>query len=305
MQYGLALLGTVFLIVVGVMNKEKATTPDVETTEKSEIKIQPDSLDISVFSDALLQEKLDRVIASQPVWNDLVKKRKMAVSIMDLTPGVPKYAAANGKNMMYAASLPKIGVLLAAEDALANGELKDSPELEKDMRLMIAKSNNQATTRIIDMIGLDKIANVLQHKYGFYDTNKGGGLWVGKRYGAGGATNREPLKNLSHAASVDEVTKFYYLLYRRQLISPSRSEHMLSLLVDPELHHKFVASLDKLAPRSKVYRKSGTWQTWHADSAMILDDDKKYIIVALINDSRGEQIIRNLVEPLSDIVTSR
>ena len=76
---------------------------------------------------------------------------------------------------------------------------------------MISKSNNQATTRMIDRLGYEKIESVLTDpQYEFYDENKGGGLWVGKRYGGGGDTNREPLKNLSHAASVTQVCRFYY-----------------------------------------------------------------------------------------------
>ena len=52
---------------------------------------------------------------------------------------------------------------------------------------MISKSNNQASTRMIDRLGYDKISSVLtSDRYKLYDQNNGGGLWVGKRYAAAG-----------------------------------------------------------------------------------------------------------------------
>ncbi len=262
------------------------------------------STDILHFKDDNLQHQLEAVIAKNATWNRLVKNQKMAIGLLNLNPnGMPKYASINGNHMMYAASLPKIVVLLAAEDALEKGEIEDSSTLQSDLRLMISKSNNKATTRIIDLVGFKKIEDVVtEAKNKFYDINNGGGLWVGKRYAAGGKTNKDPLKNLSHAANVDNVTKFYYMLYTKQLISEERSNHMLKMLEDPELSHKFVYALQRIAPNAKVYRKSGSWKNWHADSAMVINQDKQYIMVALLEDSNGEQIIRNLVEPLSRLI---
>ena len=67
---------------------------------------------------------------------------------------------------------------------------------------------------------------------------------------------------------------------------------------DPALHHKFVNTLDKIAPKADIYRKSGSWKNWHSDSVLVWGPDRKYILVALIDDSQGEQIVRDLVIPL-------
>ena len=92
-------------------------------------------------------------------------------------------------------------------------EIKETLAVKNDMRLMISKSDNAAATRMIDRVGYHRIEKVMTNpKYALYDKKQGGGLWVGKRYGSGGTTNREPLKNLSHAATVNQVCKFYYLL---------------------------------------------------------------------------------------------
>ena len=253
-----------------------------------------------------LQKDLEKEILKNPTWKNLIDKKKMSIGVVDLSnPKEAKYARINGDYMMYAASLPKIAVLLASIDAIENGELTETEEIKKDMELMISKSNNQATTRMIDRVGYEKIEAVLTDpKYEFYDEDKGGGLWVGKRYGGGGDTNREPLKNLSHAASVTQVCRFYYLLANGKLVNEKRSKQMLDIMVNPALHHKFVNTIEQVAPLAKLYRKSGSWKTYHSDSILVWgkNPNRRYILVALIDDPQGEQIIRNLVKPIEKIL---
>ena len=237
-------------------------------------------------------------LKNNPEWAQLVRNKKMAVGLVDLSDdNIAKYAYVNGQHMMYAASLPKIAVLLAAADAIDNGEMHFNGEVKKDMQLMIAKSNNAATTRMIDRLGFAKIKSVLTSAENkFYDKTKGGGLWVGKRYAAAGKRMPDPMKGLSHAATVEQVCRFYHRLYNNDLVSESGSEIMKKCLVDPQLHHKFVNSLDKIDPTAKVYRKSGTWKNYHADSALVVGDgNRKYILVALIEGENGSQICKELV----------
>ena len=172
------------------------------------------------------------------------------------------------------------------------------------MRKMISNSDNQAATRMIDRIGLEKIEDTLRDKkYELYDPRRGGGLWVGKRYAKSGNRNGDPLFNISHGATATQVCRFYYLLAMGKLVSWERSHMMLDMLIDPEIHHKFVNSLDNLAPDAKVYRKSGTWQNWHSDSALVWGPKwRRYIVVGLIEDKNGEQILRNLIPAMEKVL---
>ncbi len=263
--------------------------------------------DLDGLQDQDLQAKLDKILRSNSRWAALAKNKALSIGIVDMhDPMNSHFAAINPDNMVYAASLPKIAVLLASEEAIQEGRIKETAEVKADMRMMIAKSSNSAATRMIDRVGLKNIGQVMQDPcYNLYDKENGGGLWVGKAYGRGNGRIGDPIKNLSHAASVKQVCKYYYMLAFGQLVNPERSKDMLSLLVDPELHHKFVSVLDRVAPNAKVYRKSGTWETWHADSALVWDKDRRYIVVALAEDAAGETMLRELMLKIDTALVSK
>lgn len=264
---------------------------------------------LTTFQNQTLQDNLEKQLSTKPKWKHLIANKKMAVGVVDLSnPNQVRFASVNGNHMMYAASLPKIAILLAAMDALEKGELEETDAVKKDMKIMISKSDNGAATRMIDRVGYEKIEGVMTDpKYMLYDEDKGGGLWVGKRYGGGGDTNREPIKNLSHAASVNQVCRYFYLLSHGKLVSENRSKQMLDIMGNPALHHKFVNTLDQVAPKAKLFRKSGSWKTYHSDAILVWGNDpsRRYILVALIDDASGEQIIRNLVKPIEKAIKAK
>lgn len=255
--------------------------------------------------DSALQTRLETRLRRNPLWADLIDRRRLAVGVVDLTrPDSALFARVNGRVEMYAASLPKIGILLAAFQTIEDGTLEMSPRLAKDMSDMIRKSNNRAATRVYNQVGFEKIRSVLtEPRYGLFDPEKGGGIWVGKPYSKKGERHGDPLKNLSHAANVTQVCRFYYLLATGRLVSPERSRQMLEIMADPGVHHKFVHSLDRRAPKARLFRKSGTWKNWHSDSVLIWGPEwRRYVLVALVDDKRGEKILRELVPAVEEIL---
>ncbi|MEM6965952.1 MAG: serine hydrolase [Bacteroidota bacterium] len=251
-----------------------------------------------------LEQKLEARLRQDKKWDQLISQKKLAVSVVNLSDlENVELAEINGDEMMYAASLPKIAILLAAMDAIEKGELEETEEVTKDMQIMISKSDNRASTRMIDRLGYHKIARVLTNpQYKLYDKTVGGGLWVGKRYAAGGQRNPDPMEGLSHAATAMQVARFYYMMAFGQLVNEERSEQMLEIMVDPKLHHKLVNTFERIAPEAKLFRKSGSWSVFHSDSIMVWGPERQYILVVLVEDADGENIIRQLGKVVDEVL---
>lgn len=64
---------------------------------------------------------------------------------------------------------------------------------------------------------------------------------------------------------------------------------------DPGIRHKFVIGLAAVNPDARPYRKSGTWQQFHADSALVVDPGYRYIAVAMVEDEDGAEIPGTLI----------
>lgn len=250
-----------------------------------------------------LQSALERALDKNRSWRTLIEQDKMAVGVVDLSnPPSARFASVNGWTMMYAASLPKIAVLLAAYQNVEDGLLQDTPDLHEWLVQMIRRSSNPAASCMIDVIGLKRIGDILT-KYYFYMPENGGGIWLGARYPLGSERYPEPLKGLYHAATVVQVCRFYYMLANGEIISPERSRQMLEVLSRPGLHDKFVSVLEKQVSPDRLFRKSGDWDVSYSDSILVCDDGwRKYILAALIEDKNGERILRDLVPVIEGLL---
>jgi beta-lactamase class A len=212
-------------------------------------------------------------------------------------------AYVNPNEMMYAASLPKIAILLGAFERISNGEMTLDARTREKMAHMIRNSSNQAATEMLNRVGKAYLADLLQSsRYRLYDPKKNGGLWVGKEYSKAGAWRRDPLHNLSHGATALQVARFYYMLQTGRLVSPELSREMKSILANPAIEHKFVKGLKSVHPDSRIYRKSGTWKQYHSDSAIIEHDGRRYIAVALAKSRRGGKWLSDLIVAMDDLI---
>jgi len=298
--YRLTAVMIIFLFVVIKNGAISEVDPDLPFSI-DDTRIKP----LRQLVDKKLQESLEKRIKKNKTWRRLVRRKQMAVGLVDIRdPYNAKFARLNGDHMMYAASLPKLGILLAASQALEEGFLKENPDILNDMRIMISRSDNESATRMIDLLGFEKIAATLSDPhYQLYDRKNGGGLWVGKRYAKKGKRYPDPLMGISHGASVTQVCRFYYLLALGKLVNYDRSKQMLEMLEDPEVHHKFVNTLERIVPDAKLYRKSGTWHQWHSDSVLVWGPHwRRYILTAIIEDPRGEQILRELLPAVEEVL---
>ena len=232
------------------------------------------------------------------------RRKLLSIVLVDITDvSEPHMAYINPNEMMYAASLPKIAILLAVCEKIAAGEIDLDHETLEKLKLMIQRSSNAAASEMLNRVGIDYLAQLLQSpRYRLYDPEKNGGIWVGKEYGKAPARRRDPLHNLSHGATAFQVARFYYLLETGQLVSPELSKFMKSILAETEIEHKFVKGLKAVQPDLSIYRKSGTWGPYHSDSAIIEHHGRRYIAVALAKSKHGEQWLQNLIVALDGII---
>ncbi len=253
--------------------------------------------------DPQLQRGLDRILAERP-FRRLVSQKRMSVALVDLSdPSVIRYAGLDDGRMRYAASLPKIAIMLGAFDRIDRGDLPYTPELRVRMEDMIRRSSNSESTRLIEQVGFESIARTLRDgRYQFYNPRRGGGLWVGRDYGGGpGLWRRDPLNNLSHGASARQVARFLVMMDRGELVSPWASAEMKSIMGHPDINHKFVLGLER-RPTSRIFRKSGSWKQWHADAAIVERDGRKYVAVALVESMTAKGVLSDLIVRLDDLI---
>ncbi len=253
--------------------------------------------------DPVLQQKLENVIESIGLGH-AAKNKLLSLDLVDITDlEHPRVAAINGNNMVYAASLPKIAILLGAFVEIERGEMELDQDTSQTLTNMIRFSSNQAATEMYHRVGEERLAEILQSdRYNLYNRKENGGLWVGKEYGKAKAWKRDPLHNISHGATAMQTARFYYMLETGRLVSEPLASKMKEILSNPAIHHKFVKGLEEARPGAKIYRKSGSWRAWHADSAIIESAGHKFIVVALAEHRNGGKWLQDLIVPLHDLI---
>jgi beta-lactamase class A len=251
-------------------------------------------LDQSV--DARLQTELEQKLGGLGL-EDAVRKGHLSVALADITdPEHPRFASVNPNNMVYAASLPKIAILLGAFSRIQAGDMQFDTATRDTLTRMVRVSSNSAATDMLGQVGMHYLADLLQSpRLRLYDPARNGGLWVGRPYGKGGETLRDPMHNLSHGATALQVARFYYMLQTGRLVSPELTAEMKSILGNPGIHHKFVKGLEGEHLAANIFRKSGSWRDFHADSASVEHDGRRYIAVALAENPKGGEWLSHLI----------
>ena len=254
--------------------------------------------DLDQATDPQLQRALSELVVGLGL-GDAARRGDLALSLLVLTdPEHPRLAQINGDEMIYAASLPKIAILLGAAVAIDEGRLAPDEQFQRDLHDMIRVSCNKCANRVLERVGYEEVLDLLRSPdFALYDELHGGGLWLGKPYGPQPAWARDPLHGLSHDATTFQAARFYCGLQQGTLVSPEQNHLMLETLSRPGIEHKFVRGL-RGHDEIEMFRKSGTWRTYHADSALVRSDDGVYVIVGLAHSPRGGDWLESLAEPL-------
>ncbi|MGB5440889.1 MAG: serine hydrolase [Gammaproteobacteria bacterium] len=252
-----------------------------------------------------LQVQLEGVLEDLGL-NKAVRDKKLGVTLVDITdPEEPLVASVNGDTMLYAASLPKIAILLGAFVEIDHGNMVLDEDTRASLTRMIRKSSNADATRMLNHVGKNRLLEILQDdKFHLYDERVNGGLWIGKEYGKSAAYKRDPLHNLSHGATAMQAARLYYLMETGRVANPELTSEMKAMLGNPGINHKFVKGLASF-PDAKIFRKSGSWSRWHADSAIVEADGHKYIIVGLAENKNGGKWLKSMIRPIHQFMVPK
>ncbi len=202
----------------------------------------------------------------------------------------------------YAASVPKIGILLGWFALQPDAMAKLDVNTRRELGLMIKASDNALAAKFSQQLGLKNIQRVLD-SYGLYDAAHGGGLWVGKHYGKADERYGDPVGNNSHAATVRALLRFYLLLEQDRLVSPAASAAMRAIFASPDIPHiddKFVRGL--AGRNAELRRKSGWWEDWFLDSAVVTGGGRHYVIVAMTHHKQGDAYLSEFAAAVDDLL---
>ena len=172
----------------------------------------------------------------------------------------PRLAMLNGHEMVYAASLPKIAILLGAFVEAERGRIPLDDAHLGEITRMIRFSSNEAATRVLDWVGHDRLLAILQSPaIALYDP---------KRWRPLGRQELQPRGRLPARSDQPPLSRGHRFPGRALLLAarqrsprrarPSRPDEAGALA--PRIHHKFVKGLES-RPGVEIYRKSGTWRT--------------------------------------------
>jgi beta-lactamase class A len=258
------------------------------------------TLNYSTPVDSRLQAKLESI--------DVVVRERFGMSTGETAVGVLdlnacRLAMVRPDRIDYAASVPKIGILLAYFQLHPEAATNLDAQTRRELGLMIKVSDNEMAAKYSQRLGLKQIQQVLD-SYRFYDAKHGGGIWVGKHYGSAGERWGDPVANHSHAATVRQLLRYYLLLEQGKLVSPAASKTMREIFVSsdiPHLNDRFVKALEGRG--AELLRKSGWWENWFHDTAIVSGGGRHYIVVAMTHHAKGDEYLVELARAVDDLMT--
>ena len=271
------------------------------TGQAPPVKAKEVTLDYTTPVDAAWQAWLEKTDAALRAEFGMTEA-DTAAGLMDIPTG--RLALVRPDRIEYAASVAKIGILLAWFDLHPDAPAAMDPAVERKLGLMAKISSNEAAADFSREMGLKNVQAVLD-RHGFYDAAHGGGLWVGRHYGKSDERFGDPLADHSHGATVRQVMRFFLLLEQGKLVSPEASAVMRRIFDSPELPHDDIKFVKGLAGRPvTIRRKWGTWLDWKHDAAVVSGPARHYILCALTHHPRGDEYLERLAAAADELVTA-
>jgi beta-lactamase class A len=252
---------------------------------------------------ALVDQAVTRTLA---VYADKkLTAEQLAITAVDLTDyEQPVRASYRGGAQIYPASVIKMFYLVAAQRALEDGKIADTPELRRAMHDMIVHSYNEPTGYIIDLLtgttsgpelspaemeiwhDQRNAVNRYFQSLGYTNINVNKKPWCEGPYG------REQLAVKTFSPSrnwlnTDAAARLLTDIVTGKLVSPTRCEQMMELLkrdpakesTDPDDQAR-VYTAKALPVGAKLWSKAGWMSTARHDAAYVeLPNGARFVLV--------------------------
>jgi len=228
-----------------------------------------------------------------------------AFGVLDLTGR--RLALVRPDVTFYGASVPKIAIVFAyfAKHPEAARDL--DPQVERELQLVIKRSDNDLAAKYSQLVGLDFIQKLLTSKeYRLYDKEHGGGLWCGKHYGVDEPRFGDPLNDHSHGASVRQCLRYYLMLEQGELVNAEVCAKIKEIFAAPHLefhNDRFVGGLN--GRDVTILRKSGWWEDWHLDTARVVHGKHLYFMAGMAQHPKGEEYLAQMARAVDEVICGR
>lgn len=237
------------------------------------------------------------------------KKLKYSIYIKDLKSG--EICFINEKEVVPSASIIKLFIMGKAFELASRGELNLNQRISIDRKdrvpysiiyvlddnntytikdlitLMIIQSDNTATNKLIDILGMESI-NKFICDLGFAGT-------VLKRKMMDFEARIQGLDNYTAA---QDVAKFLELLYNGKLINRDFSDRMLEIMKRQLDNSMMKIDIDD---ELTIAHKTGDLTNIKHDAGIIYAEQKQYIFIMLTWDAYSNNYARNIIGRVSKI----
>ena len=193
-------------------------------------------------------------------------------------------ASVNADAKMQSASVIKLFIMATAYDEMAKGNMVPT-EVSSDIKLMITQSDNDATNRMIDRLGFDKINSYIKSN-GYSNT-------VLSRKMLASTANGDNYTSSKDAAKILEN------IYNHKCVSYEASEQMMAYLKAQQLRSKIP---DGVPSGVQTANKTGELDTVENDAAIVFKDNAPYVLVVMSSGLSDTAKARQNIVDISKIV---
>ena len=261
-------------------------------------------------NDSRLDQILARVAGAAHRRFPKLRRREIAITLVIPGGEVPKGASLRGNELWYPASVVKLFYMAAVEAWLEEGRLSPSRELRGALHEMIARSDNDATNHIVDLLtgttsgpamappafkAWLRRRRAVNRFFASWRMPEFAGINITQKTWSFGPYGREydsrfRVSNNHNALSTDSVARLLLAIDRGEAVKRRRSLAMMKLLSRPvpanpsmgDLSGQVTGFLGEGLPKgARLWSKAGWTSSVRNDAAIVrLLSGQRFILVA-------------------------